>query len=826
MRTGDTPLVVRLDGDAQDPGLGGKATWLDRLIGAGFAVPTTAVLTTQVYEAVVGAPDLAALVAELQVSDADPDDAAAEQERVDRAFLSAPLPAVVQAALDEAFAVVVPHGQGRVAVRSSATAEDMAATSFAGQYSSFLGVDRQGFERAVRLVWASLWHPAPRAYRRFHAIDQRRIAMAVIVMAMLDAEQAGVAFSEDPGGSADHVRVEVVTGLGEQLVSGAVTPGVHLVPRSGPAPDDVPAVARTVAGLAVAVEDAFGQPQDVEWASVGTDVLLLQARPITTTAAPVDGDGFDTTTGPDTRWTTAGVAEALPGALAPLIWQLNRRAFEGALRERFANTGTLPRDVEERGGFIGRLRGRAVMNLGLIEAASGSTSAAAAADVEQQYFGSGTGGALGAVTRGKHTSLRQRARRWRVLLLGAHADRLASVEAETVIVAADALVPLMNDLGDLADRDRTALLSLRANLVDLAERAVSAEVGVAAAAAAAYRRLELTLQRRFDPPEAARWAQLVTTGTASITPSRPPDPDSSRAILGGPTWHETGQVPAPVTRPAPPDSADADVSGEDPGGPGVGQHPATRAWDELVRRLRELPSWDMTRVLTGQVVDVRLIILRRHIEDATELLQRREHTKRALLGIGGQIRRVHLAIGSGLVGAGTLEAAADVDFLSEREMVGAVPPPSLAQIARRRRWLEQQAEAGALPQRFQGPPPEPRVPVASGSALRGWAAAPGSHTGRAVVLTAPLPARLDRGDVVVAHNTDASWAPVFMRAGAVIVEEGGPLSHAAIVARELGIPAVLNIPGITARLAGDGTIVTVDGDAGRVIVHPTPEPTP
>jgi pyruvate,water dikinase len=86
------------------------------------------------------------------------------------------------------------------------------------------------------------------------------------------------------------------------------------------------------------------------------------------------------------------------------------------------------------------------------------------------------------------------------------------------------------------------------------------------------------------------------------------------------------------------------------------------------------------------------------------------------------------------------------------------------------------------------------------------------------VVAAPRPELLSPGDVLVAAATDAGWSPLFLRAGAIVVERGGPLSHAAIVARELGLPAVLNLAGATAAL--DGRLVTVDGDTGDVVVHP------
>ena len=77
---------------------------------------------------------------------------------------------------------------------------------------------------------------------------------------------------------------------------------------------------------------------------------------------------------------------------------------------------------------------------------------------------------------------------------------------------------------------------------------------------------------------------------------------------------------------------------------------------------------------------------------------------------------------------------------------------------------------------------------------------------------------LERGSVLIAHSTDASWSPLFLLAGAIVVEQGGPLSHAAIVSRELGIPAVLNVPGVAAAVPDGGVKVTVDGDSGVVVI--------
>jgi pyruvate,water dikinase len=247
-----------------------------------------------------------------------------------------------------------------------------------------------------------------------------------------------------------------------------------------------------------------------------------------------------------------------------------------------------------------------------------------------------------------------------------------------------------------------------------------------------------------------------------------------------------------------------------------------QAWEELIVHLRRAPNWNTVRAVTGQVADVRLLVLRRLVEDANDLLARREATKATLLALGGEVRRVHLEIARRLVATGALAAVDEVDLLGERELTGVRPMPPASELARRRAWIQQRAGEPPLPERFRGEPPgthAERAPL--GSTFHGWPAGPGRLTGPARVLDEPDPSRLDDGDVLVVRTTDAAWTPVLVQAGAIVVEQGGPLSHAAIVARELGVPAVLNVAGIVARLRDRDASVTVDGDEGTVIVRET-----
>ncbi len=245
-----------------------------------------------------------------------------------------------------------------------------------------------------------------------------------------------------------------------------------------------------------------------------------------------------------------------------------------------------------------------------------------------------------------------------------------------------------------------------------------------------------------------------------------------------------------------------------------------RALVDLERQLMKTWAWRATRVLTGQIVDVRKRILRRMVTDAFAFLNRREQAKAAVLRLGGEVRRVHVDMGRRLTEAGAIQSPEDVDYLSSPDVDAAFSGagPSFDEIARRRRRHDWAASEGPLPQTFVGRPPTGETQQLTGDSFTGWGGSPGRHRGTARVVRNPTEP-LERGEIMVARTTDPSWTPLFLAAGAIIVEEGGPLSHAAIVARELGLPAVLNIPGIVDRLDAGTHDVTVDGTAGTVTIH-------
>ncbi len=191
---------------------------------------------------------------------------------------------------DEVIAAYNEMGGGKVAVRSSASAEDSEAASYAGQQETYLNVvGDEAVRKAVIDCWASFFSERALFYRgEKGSLDDLR--MAVVVQKMVDADKAGVAFSIHPvTRRKDRMMIEAVYGLGEAVVSGEVTPDQYVVDRKGREKKSktphggvlAEGELARISELAVQLEAHYGKPQDIEWAILSGDVYLLQSRPVT-----------------------------------------------------------------------------------------------------------------------------------------------------------------------------------------------------------------------------------------------------------------------------------------------------------------------------------------------------------------------------------------------------------------------------------------------------------------------------------------------------------------------------------------------------------------
>jgi hypothetical protein len=277
---------------------GGKAANLGELLSAGQEVPGGIALGKNALAHFLreSGVDLAALerIHTLGMTFLESALAAAQdlQKQIMQVIRESPFPSALQQRI---LTELSPWLDKNLAVRSSCVVEDSKSTSFAGQYLSVLGVQGQeAVFAAVRGCWASQYHGRALSY----AIARRGMpvlspGMAVVIQEMIDSEYAGVCFTTGPTAKTSDVAVvEAVRGCGEQLVSGAKTPCHYEVTMDGrirnqrlPPADTPPSeqLIQAVAAKARSVADHFGTPQDIEWATVGDKVILLQARPITVT---------------------------------------------------------------------------------------------------------------------------------------------------------------------------------------------------------------------------------------------------------------------------------------------------------------------------------------------------------------------------------------------------------------------------------------------------------------------------------------------------------------------------------------------------------------
>jgi len=337
--------------------VGGKGASLGELSGAGFPVPPGFVVTIEAYNAFVETSGIGAdLFETLEVGSGDPEAVADAAERARELIEGTRVPEAVREEILDAYDAF--EDDPFVAVRSSATAEDLPEASFAGQQETYLNVSREELIDRVRACWASLFTERAMTYRERRGFDHGEVGIAVVVQRMIDAETSGVVFTRDPSTGDPEMVVEAAWGLGEGVVSGSVSPDTYVVSRDGTPVDvtvaekkravrrdpetgetvmvEVPADRRTARVLSRAeladlvdlgkrIEDHYGEPQDIEWGMVDGELHLLQSRPITTIEEGTEGSLDEPAPEPEEGPTVSGLG-ASPGTVsgtARIVTQLD-----------------------------------------------------------------------------------------------------------------------------------------------------------------------------------------------------------------------------------------------------------------------------------------------------------------------------------------------------------------------------------------------------------------------------------------------------------------------------------------------------------------------
>ncbi|QKJ18723.1 PEP/pyruvate-binding domain-containing protein [Microbacterium hominis] len=799
---------------------GGKGANLGELVRAGFAVPPGFVVSTAAYRAAV-----TAVAAGVDASGRD--DAAA---RVPDAVRGVPLPEEVGESIRSAYAGL---GGGRVAVRSSATAEDLPGAAFAGQQDTFLGIEGEdAVLDAVQRCWASLRTERAVAYRARLGIDENAVAIAVVVQRMVPADLAGVLFTADPvTGRRDRTVIDSSPGLGEAVVSGLVTPdhavlgtdGTVIERRAGRAgtvirqrasggteevhaAEDEDAARLTaaqlaqLAGLGRRIAAHFGRPQDIEWAFADGEPAILQARPMTALPpAPIRLTRRQRLTGPVilelvprrpfpmelSAWIEPNVGlhvERLVGGIVGARFSLRDvlPAVDGVVQQFVPPnpepTRQVPRTLLRT---IGRFRRdpRAWERDPRLAGFRADVDALAARDVRE-------------LTWDELVGIPD--------LAGRLTDRITALRVEYLPPAGAALVRLRVLLTMLGQRGLFAPLVLDAHTATQAANARLAELAalIRARPGLARRAGGLGGPQLHDlvvrDPEAAEVREGLNAFLAEFGHRE----TASILLPKDPTWSDDpGTVLALVAvllddgADRRPDPAAAAAALE-----AVLRHPLIRA-TRSARRVRRL------------------------VHTAAAAVTVREDTHFELTRTMPIVRHAVQEIGRRLADAGVLADADDAWLLTLDDLRN-LPTPrdprgELAAAAARRRAAYGELAGSPLiaPTTLYG---ARRTREVAGALVTGFGGGGGRAAGPVRIVRGPDEfATLRTGEVLVCAATNPSWTPLFARAAAVVVDNGGLASHAAIVAREYGIAAVMGTGDGTSVLE-DGARVVVDGDRGAV----------
>src|SRR5215204_5826138 len=858
---------------------GGKGANLGELSHAGLPVPPGFVITTAAYDTFVEANDIGdVIVGRASVARAE-DPAGFEQvaQGIRTLFSGGKVPDEMAEEIQVSFEELSKDGESTVAVRSSATAEDLPGMSFAGQQETYLNVrGAEALLEGVKNCWASLWTARAMAYRARQGIDPATVSLAVVVQRMIEAEAAGVMFTTNPSnGRRDQTTISAAWGLGESVVSGSVTPDSIVVEKGSgrvlsreTADKEVMTVyaeggtaerpvlealhrkqvlddeaAATLTRYGATIEQNYGTPQDIEWALAGGEFFIVQSRPITALPEPMADPPTDWSVPiPKGTYWRASIVEQMPDPLSPLFADLAYGSVPRSLdklMEEFFGSGVF----REGDLAFPTVNGYAYYyySLGAFWHLLAKTPAAF-----RLLMGSGEASGV---------------MRWREYAQPRYARTVEEWEAKPPEdLQADELLAGVRKLLDAGTEYYTSVQTI-IPLAYISEALFTTF----------YNRL---VRREGDPP-----AQTFLLGFDSM-PIRAEKslydlaawsrehPGLVRTLAGTPSEQILDLLGAEV----PPSGVDREewlewrsrfqshldryghtvynldfvnpVPADDPTPlldtlrfylRGQGQNPHERQRGTATRRE------EATKAVLEQRDARRGNLFGKLLKWAQGVAPVRED---ALADVGlawPVMRRMLLELGRRLVEAGAVETSADVFWLrwDELEDKAASLDAGEKQLASLGDPVEQRKMLWRGQRRVTPPQLLPRgtwlevferlMPAASeqqtGDTINGVAASAGQVTAPARVLSGPEDfGQMQPGEVLVAGITTPAWTSLFAMASAVVTDVGGPLSHSSIVAREYAIPAVLGT-GVATRRIRSGQSVQVDGDAGTVTLLDGPSTT-
>jgi phosphoenolpyruvate synthase/pyruvate phosphate dikinase len=751
------------------------------------------------------------------------------------------------------------------AVRSSATAEDLPTTSFAGQQDTYLNVvGPAAILQHVSRCWASLFTERAVTYRMRNGFDHRKVHMAVVVQQMVIPHAAGILFTADPVTSNRKVAsVEASFGLGEALVSGLVNPDVykvrdsevvaktvatkqlaiHASPAGGtqeqpidlerqqqPAMTDAQVV--RLVQLGRQIEEHFGHPQDIEWCLVDDGFQIVQSRPITTLfPIPAAGDRENHV------YVSVGHQQMMTEPMKPLglsLWQLTalRPMYEAGgrlfvdvtqglaspasragLLEVLGKSDPLIRDaletVLERGDFIPSLPD---------EGPGGPPAGGAATPIETdpaivtELIGRSQA-SIAALKRNIWTKSGTALVDFILEDIQELKRILSDPQGQQVIMAAMGATWWLNEQLQAWLGEKNAADTLTQSVL----QNVTSEMGLALLDVADVIRphpdVVAFLQHVEDEGFLDEMAKLAGGREARDAIRAFLDKYGMRCVgeidITRPRWSERPITLVPVIL--------GNIKNFEPG---AGERRFEQGWQEawkkereLLERLRALPDGERKAEETKRMIDrVRTFI------------GYREYPKYGMVSRYFVYKQALLEEAEHLVQADVLCEKEDIFFLTFQELHDVVRTNQVDDKLIRRRKDALRAYQALRP---------PRVLTSDGEAMAGayrrddlptgalvgLPVSAGTVEGRARVVLDMAEADLEPGDILVTAHTDPSWSPLFVSITGLVTEVGGLMTHGAVIAREYGLPAVVGVEHAT-RLIRDRQWIRVNGTDGYVEVLP------
>ncbi len=801
-------------------------------------------------------------------------------------------------------------GVDRIAVRSSATAEDLPDASFAGQQDTFLNVSGESeLLEKIEACWASLWSARAVAYRREHGIDGATVAMAVVVQAMIDPEVSGVMFTVNPlqspppygppwtgdrgtassgreAGGRDEIVIESNWGLGESVVSGEVTPDHFVVSRetgeliretvatkrkmiTRDGIQEVPIDQRDIpslrheqmaelAKIGMQVEALYGTPQDIEWAFADGKFYLLQARPITTLPPPPAGGRPPRGRGGDaaqieqlrrqeiealekradeggTVWSRFNLSEVLPAPL-PMTWEIIRKFMSGTggFGLTYRDLGFLPSPRVDKEGVLDLICGRIYFNL--------------SREAELYFHGFPLEHNFEQLKRDPQKAIYPQATTnikrstpsfwfklpYYIVKMVAAEHKMKRIRVDFDKTLTEKIIPEFEryierqwsiPLGEMPDEQVIAKFQewREKTLNEFAKDALKATVF----AGLSYQRLEASLRKCVGEEDTENLARVLITGLEgdltietnlkmwAVAQGELALDDfleryGHRAVgefeLAQPRWREDSSY---VERMVESFRANPDAN------PMVHLEAQKAKREEAEKKLAAaLANKSNTSPARGGTGGDR-----RQIEQELAFTQRympfRETSKFYLMLGYELIRKALLELD------GRYQLDGGIFYLTPDELDRLITGEDLRPVIAGRKEKRAHLLRIELPDVLYsdalnriGEPPS----IEAKTELKGLGVSVGVATGEACVLLNPIDAQIaETGYVLVCPSTDPGWTPLFLHASALVMERGGMLSHGAVVAREYGIPAVVNVTAATQRIR-PGQRLRVDGVRGVVSI--------